>query len=209
MRRLALGLLLAGMLGMAQAGPAEDELLQAAQRDDGGRVMVLMLRGADPNGRNAQRQTALHIALRNENERALKSLLEHPGLDVNAISQAGETPLMLAAIKGRLDWVQALVARGALINEPGWNALHYAAAASDTAVLRWLLAQGAELEAEAPNGTTALMMAAGYGPLTGVELLLKAGADPARRNQLGLGAADFARRAGRDDLAVRLEKLRR
>lgn len=199
---LALGALLT--LQAALAGPAEDELLVAAQRDNGSWLMVLMLRGADPNARDAQRQTALHIALRNESERALKSLLEHPGLDVNAINQAGETPLMLAAIKGRLDWAQALVARGALINEPGWNALHYAASSTEPALVSWLLAQGAELEAKSPNGTTALMMAAGYGALTSVELLLKAGADTQPRNEQGLTAADFARRAGREGLAAKL-----
>lgn len=201
----------AGVLGLAVlagpglAGPAEEELLIAALRDDGKRVMVLMLRGADPNASDAKRQTALHVALSQESERALKSLLEHPGLDVNVINQAGETPLMLAAIKGRLDWVQQLVTRGALINEAGWNALHYAASGPAPDVLSWLLAQGAQIEAESPNGTTALMMAAGYGPLTSVERLLKAGADPARRNQQGLTAADFARRAGRDRLAQQLD----
>lgn len=204
---LALGL---GLHASAPlAGEAEDELLLAAQRDDGKRVMVLMLRGADPNARNAKRQSALHIALSQESDRAVKSLLEHPGLDVNAINESGETPLMLAALKGRLDWAEALVARGALINEPGWNALHYAASGPSPELVSWLLAKGAEIEALSPNGTTALMMAAGYGPLSSVEHLLKAGADPTRRNQQGLTAADFARRAGHDRMAQQLEGRRR
>lgn len=209
MKRLAV-LLAASTLGLtALAGPAEDELLIAAQRDDGKRVMVLMLRGADPNARNAKRQTALHVALSQESERAVKSLLEHPGLDVNAINQAGETPLMLAALKGRVDWAESLLARGALVNEPGWNALHYAASGPSPDLVSWLLAKGAEIDAPSPNGTTALMMAAGYGPLTSVERLLKAGADPTRRNQQGLSAADFARRAGHDKLAQQLDSIRR
>lgn len=209
MKRLAV-LLAASALGLAAlAGPAEDELLIAAQRDDGKRAMVLMLRGADPNARNAKRQTALHVALSQESERALKSLLEHPGLDVNAINQAGETPLMLAALKGRVDWAESLLARGALVNEPGWNALHYAASGPSPDLVSWLLAKGAEIDALSPNGTTALMMAAGYGPLTSVERLLKAGADPTRRNQQGMSAADFARRAGHDRLAQQLDGSRR
>ncbi|MBA4344573.1 MAG: hypothetical protein C0423_20735 [Methylibium sp.] len=209
MKRRAV-LLAASALGLAAlAGPAEDELLIAAQRDDGKRVMVLMLRGADPNARNAKRQSALHVALSQESERALKSLLEHPGLDVNAINQAGETPLMLAALKGRVDWAESLVARGALVNEPGWNALHYAASGPSPDLVSWLLGKGAEIDALSPNGTTALMMAAGYGPLSSVERLLKAGADPTRRNQQGLSAADFARRAGHDRLAQQLDGSRR
>jgi len=209
MKRRAV-LLAASALGLAAlAGPAEDELLIAAQRDDGKRVMVLMLRGADPNARNAKRQSALHVALSQESERALKSLLEHPGLDVNAINQAGETPLMLAALKGRVDWAESLVARGALVNEPGWNALHYAASGPSPDLVSWLVGKGAEIDALSPNGTTALMMAAGYGPLSSVERLLKAGADPTRRNQQGLSAADFARRAGHDRLAQQLDGSRR
>lgn len=207
-RKLAAAVLIALGAGAAQADPGQ-ELLMAAQRDNGSRVMVLMLRGADPNPRDAKRQTPLHLALKNEAEQALKSLLAHPLLDVNAINQDGETPLMLAAIKGRLDWVKTLVARGALINEPGWNALHYAASGPEPEVVGWLLAHNAEVDAESPNGTTALMMAAGYGQPGSVERLLKAGADTGRRNQLGLSAADFARRAGQDALARRLESARR
>lgn len=208
LRRLALTAAVALPVLADAAGPAERDLQQAAANDNGRQVMVLMLRGADPNLRNAQGQTALHLALKNEAESAVKTLLLYPALDVNAINQDGETPLMLAAIKGRLDWVQTLVRRGALINEPGWNALHYAAAGSNPAVVAWLLGQGAVVDAPSPNGTTALMMAAGYGQLDSVELLLKAGASATSRNDKGLDAADFARRAGREPLAARLLRQR-
>ena len=70
-----------------------------------------------------------------------------------------------------------------------------------------LLSRGASLEAEAPNGTTALMLAAQTGPEATVELLLRRGADARRRNQRDLQAADFARLGGRDWLADRLELM--
>lgn len=208
-RLLALLLLLWAVLccgNPALAGPQEKELLDAAANDNGRHVMVLMLRGADPNVRNERRQTPLHLALKNDADSAVKSLLQYPGLDVNGINQDGETPLMLAAIKGRLDWVQALVRRGAEINDAGWNPLHYAASGPNPAVVSWLLGQGAQVDAPSPNGTTALMMAAGYGQIDSVTLLLKAGAVATLRNEKGLDAADFALRAGRDDLAERLRK---
>ncbi len=193
---------------LAQPAAASPELLSAARRGDANRLMVLMMNGADPNSRDDRRQTPLHLAIAGEADKAVEYLLAHPALDVGAINQSGETPLMLAALRGRLDWVQALVRRGALINEPGWNALHYACSGPDQGVVAWLLAQGADIEAISANGTTALMMAAGYGEGSSVELLLKAGAQPQRRNEQGLSAADFARRAGRDRIADRLEALR-
>ena len=58
-----------------------------------------------------------------------------------------------------------------------------------------LLENHAYIDAESPNGTTPLMMAAHYGTPAAVKLLLEAGADPTLKNQLGLTAIDFARRA--------------
>jgi ankyrin repeat protein len=210
--RIWLGLLLAmpALLHAQQAGvDLTEQWLAAAQRDNAGLIMTLMLRGTDPNLRNAERQTALHLALRNESDKTFQTLLKHPGLDVNAINQAGETPLMLAALKGRPDWMKALVARGALVNEPGWTALHYACSGPDRGAVRWLLEQGAEIDARSPNGSTPLMMAAGYGESSSVELLLKAGANVGLRNEQGMDAADFARRAGRDRVAEQIALARR
>lgn len=182
-------------------------LHEAARFDHAGEVMKLLLAGTDPNLRDAQRNTALHIAIREESENAMNALLKAPATDVNAINQAGETPLMLAAIKGRLPWVKTLVARGAHVNEAGWTPLHYAASGPDEAVVRWLLEQGAEINARSPNGTTPLMMAAGYGGLSSVEVLLAAQADVRLKNDLGLTAADFARRAGQEDWGKKLDDL--
>jgi ankyrin repeat protein len=64
-----------------------------------------------------------------------------------------------------------------------------------------LLENYAFIDAESPNGTTPLMMAAMYGSTAAVKLLLDAGADTAMRNKLGLTAIDFAQRANRKDAA--------
>jgi ankyrin repeat protein len=71
-------------------------------------------------------------------------------------------------------------------------------------VVELLLARGAAVDAVSPNGSTPLMLAARYGSEESVNLLLARGADAARRNERQLRAADFARLAGREALAVRL-----
>lgn len=208
LRRLCLlGLVFPAML-RAQTPSVMEQMMSAVLRDNASDVMTLMLRGADPNLRNAERQTALHLALRSESDKVVQTLLKHPGLDVNAINQAGETPLMLAALKGRVELMKQLVARGALVNEPGWSALHYACSGPDRGAVQWLLEQGADVNARSPNGSTPLMMAAGYGDSGSIAILLKAGADNRLRNEQGLDAADFAKRAGRERIADQIGRWR-
>ena len=182
------------------------DFFAAVVRDDGDMVMTYMVRGIDPNMRDAKGDTALLVALRERSWKAADTLMQYPALDVNAVNQAGETSLMLAALRGRLDWVKWLHARGAHVNKSGWTPLHYAASSSDDSTcVDWLLKQGAESNARSPNGTTALMMASRYGKEDSVDLLLKAGADKTLRNGQGLNALDFARAAGREFLFARLQ----
>jgi len=191
-----------------QAAPIDD-LTAAAYRDNGPAITALLKRGVDPNARDAQGNSPLEVAVREESSKALESLLAHPTLDLNLANAAGETPLMLAALKGRLDWVKQLVQKGAAINREGWTPLHYACSGPDNGVAAWLLDQGAQINAPSPNGSTALMMAARYGPYDLAEQLLKRGADLRLRNQLGLTAVDFAGAGGREKLQKTLAQLAR
>lgn len=206
MKRLIPLLLLAvSMAGAAEpAAPMVESMMKSAELDDGRTITTLLLRGVDPNARNARGMTALHVSVREDSGKALDSLLADPRTDVNAANADGETALMLAAIKGRLDWVQLLVKKGAQINREGWTPLHYACSGPDHGVVAWLIGQGAELDARSPNGTTPLMMAARYGAMDTADVLLKAGADARLRNEQNLAAADFAKAAGRDALVKRL-----
>jgi ankyrin repeat protein len=203
------------LLALASPGRAAtiDDLTTAAYRDDGRTVMSLLLGGVDPNGRDAKGRSPLEVALKEESGKALEVLLGYPALDVNAANAAGETPLMLAALKARLDWAKMLVQRGAQINRDGWTPLHYACSGLDRGVAAWLIGQGAQINARSPNGSTPLMMAARYGPYDLAEELLKLGADLQLRNELGLTAVDFAAAGGREKLqktlAQKLEKASR
>ncbi|MEJ6004300.1 ankyrin repeat domain-containing protein [Paucibacter sp. AS339] len=211
MRALRASILVAALCSPvlpALAAPIDD-LVMAAELDDGYNITRLLLRGVDPNGKDGRGRLALEIAMREDSGKAFESLLGTPLLDVNSPNAKGETPLMLAAIKGRLDWAQKLVKRGALINREGWTPLHYACSGPDNGVALWLLEQGAQINARSPNGSTPLMLAAGYGAIDLPAQLLKAGADASLRNDKGLSAADFVERAGREDVHKKLiHKLR-
>lgn len=188
---------------------AQDDgaFFRAVNLDDERAVRQWLAAGGDPNRADSRGQTALILALRDESFKVAAVLLDHPATQVDATNAAGETALMMAALKGHLAWVQRLVARGAVIRRDGWTPLHYAASGGGFEVVRWLLDQGAPIDALAPNRSTPLMMAARYGASESVELLLARGADPRPRNDRGLDAADFARGAGRDALADRLTAL--
>ena len=188
---------------------AQDDVafFRAVNVDDDRSVRRSLASGGDPNRADPRGQTPLILAMREEAFKVAAALLEHPAVQVDATNTAGETALMMAALKGHLAWAQRLVQKGAAVNRAGWTPLHYAASGPGVDVLRWLLDQGAAIDAPSPNRSTALMMAARYGASESVEVLLARGADPRPRNDRGMSAADFARSAGRDALADRLAAL--
>jgi hypothetical protein len=129
------------------------------------------------------------------------------GANINALTPAGETALMLAAyFEGTSDSahrrheaaVRMLVEAGASIeNEPyHYTPLAYAAYQGHDRIVRYLIERGARVDADAENGytyvNTPLMMAAIQGHHNIARSLLAAGADPAIRVHHGHTAAEFA-----------------
>lgn len=207
--RFALYLVVVIWFSTAKAGAYED-FFRAVSVDNAGGVTELLQRGFDPNSRSEQGQTALYLSIRDGSPKVLEALLASPATQIDATNAAGETPLMMAALRGRVDWAQLLLDRGAKIALPGWTPLHYAATGEKgEPAVRLLLDRGAAIDARSPNGSTALMMAARYGSEASVKLLLTRGADPRLRNQREMSAADFARSAGREPLAQSLEQAGR
>lgn len=188
----------------ARAG-SYDDFFTAIIRDNPGTISDLLHRGFDPNTPNERGDKGLLLALQLESDRVFFALLQSPQVDVNAHNARGETPLMLAAIKGNLPAVQALLARGADVNQPGWAPLHYAVSGGTpqhAQIVALLLEHSAYIDAASPNGSTPLMLAARYGSDAIVQLLLQEGADPTLKNQQGLTARDFALGAEREHTAA-------
>jgi len=202
--RFVLYLIVTAIFTTTNAG-SFDEFFAAVRSNDAGAVASLLERGFDPNARDQDGQCALGLAARDGADRVVDVLLRQPQLLVDTRNNAGETALMLAALHGRMDISERLIARGAAITQKGWNPLLYAAAGPEPKLVAWLLEKGAPIESPSPNGTTALMMAARYGSEQSVLVLLAHRANVKARNERGMNAADFARSVGRESLAERLD----
>jgi len=126
-------------------------------------------------------------------------LIDWPKTDFNKLNAQGESVLMLASLKGHLELAKNIIKKGGDVNKTGWTPLHYAASGGHARLISLLLENNAYIDAESPNGSTPLMMAAMYGSEGSVKLLLQEGADTKIKNQQNLSALDFAQRGKRPD----------
>jgi ankyrin repeat protein len=203
-RRLLLALGLSALFGAslrpARAGAFED-YVHAVKMDDVDTVRSLLRRGFDPNTVEPERgDTGLILALREDAMKVFSLLLLQPSIDIEARARNGDTALMIAAYKANKPAVVALLNKDAEPNRTGWTALHYAAAAGSNEVVQLLLDASAYIDAESPNKTTPLMMAARTGHILTVKLLLDEGADATLKNEAGMTAIDFARLGNYTDI---------
>jgi ankyrin repeat protein len=183
------------------------EWFDAIHLDDGNRCRQLLERGFDPNTIEPERfDTGLILSVRKKSWRVFAALLSARGIELDARSRNGDTALMIAAFNGEVAAANRLIDKGAEINRPGWTALHYAAASGSLPITRKLLEHAAYIDAESPNKTTPLMMAARAGHEKVVVLLLEEGADVLLKNELGLDAIDFAKSQERIAIVRILER---
>jgi ankyrin repeat protein len=112
---------------------------------------------------------------------------------VNAAGRGNVTPLMVAARLGRSAIVAKLLEVGAAvdaIDDRGYTALFHGCYDPDEdrghpEVVELLLGAGADKEAAIGYGVRPLMYAAGNGEAGVVQVLLRGGADPLARNEVG------------------------
>ncbi|MCH7848219.1 MAG: ankyrin repeat domain-containing protein [Planctomycetes bacterium] len=152
-------------------------------------VQALVAAGADTAATTGDGKTALHYAAEvSENRAALIALLSAGAtVDVQE-NMVGWTPLMMAALFGDANGVEALIEAGADVTigrSSGATALHQAAYRFDSSKILLILDAGADLEARDGSGQTPLTWAARQGGLQAVEILLGAGADVHTRDTRG------------------------
>ena len=196
-----------GLIGfsLTSAAGSYDDFFKAVQFDDVKTVRALLERGFDPNTVNPAGVSALLLAVKEPSLKVAELLASHAQTKTEVRNSHDESALMLAALKGHLPLVQKLVDNDADVNKPGWTPLHYAATGGHEAVLAFLLDNNAYIDADSPNGSTPLMMAAMYGSPLAVKVLIQAGADLTLKNQAGLTALDFAIRGGRQNAQELIE----
>ncbi len=181
--------------GWMQAGSAP--VADAMERRDAAALRAL-LPAAPVNAAQPDGMTALHWAVRHDDEEAVRLLLA-AGAEAGAANRYGVTPLALACTNGHAGIVTQLLDAGAAAGGAlpgGETALMTAARTGRVAVVRLLLARGAAADARLPQGQTALMWAAAEGHLDVVEALLAAGADFRTPLASGFTPLLFAVRAG-------------
>jgi ankyrin repeat protein len=184
----------------------------AASNSSTAMIDRLLQAHADPNIAPQTNGTPLMIAARLGNADAVKALLDH-GADPNAKEAShGQTALMWAVSGRHPDVVRLLLAAHADVGartkswtqrvlmccqyyesesdgddtvvKGGYTALLFAAQDGDVATVKMLLAAGADIKDAAPDGSSALLIAAHAEQDDVAAALLDAGADP---NAAGTG----------------------
>ena len=209
--RAASALCIAGFAPALATAAAYEDFFKAARFDDAKQLQSLLQRGMDPNTIEPVRgETGLMVALREKAMKAFNTLLNARGINLEIRAANGDTALMIAAYTSNKPAVVALLAHEAEVNQTGWTALHYAATVGNNEIVQLLLDHHAYIDAESPNKTTPIMMAARGGHILTVKLLLDGGADATLKNELGMTAIDFAKNHGKQDivdgLTYRLKK---
>jgi ankyrin repeat protein len=173
----------------------------------------LIEKGADLNAVDTNGNTALMLAISRNNGEAVKQLLTHKAA-VTVLNNDRQSPLHIAAAGVRAKFVSALLAtkpsvgvssagtdvRGVEVDgrdAKGRTPLMLAAANEGFVpdeVMELLLSNGAQINAQDPEGNSSLMISTKVGSLPGVEFLIAKGAKLDLRNKQGETALMLARR---------------
>lgn len=203
-----------GFVALPHAVPAQDlsvnaRMLAAARAGDQAAVARALADGASVNARSRIGETALVMALKND-QPALAVDMLNAGTDVNLAAVNGVTPLMAAAHAGQTDIVRVLLAKGAdvaAVDRLQKNAMTYAAGQGCTEIVVLLLHAGVDPNAIYAHDLTALMWAAGYGKTETMQALLAAGAKAELKDDRGKSALDIAREGNFVETVRLLETL--
>ena len=148
-------------------------LMLAALRENRNAVVdTLLAEGADTNIRGVEGSTVLYWASMYSGPGVLKALIKAKA-KVDIKTDDGLTPIMGAALWGKLENVQILQSAGAVFT----NDLVYSSALGQLDIVKKLVTDGANVNAKNESRRTPLAAAAANGNLSVVNFLLVQGAD--------------------------------
>ncbi|PFX16017.1 ankyrin repeat and EF-hand domain-containing protein 1-like [Stylophora pistillata] len=139
----------------------------------------LIKRGADPSLVDNRGWNALHFAATGGDTDVIDLILTHLP-DIESETAPGYTPLMVAALNGKLHAVKWFVGKGAnvtCVDNNRWNMLHFAAHGGDTDFINPILTHLPDIESKTAQGYTPLMVAALNGKLHAVKWFVEKGAN--------------------------------
>jgi len=189
-----------------------EDLLLYAQLGYAQHISRLVAGGVDPDWRREDGVTTLMIAALTGRDAIMEALID-AGATVDLRAPDGTTALLAATAFAQTtretSGIELLLARGAdpnLANVEGNTALMMSARHGLVTAIVALLHAGAATDMQNRYGSTALMQAARGHLIESARVLLRAGADPARVDESGRSARDYAREAGAPlpDLAAML-----
>jgi len=184
-------------------------LTSAARQRHDKTIDVLVELGADPNKHDANGMTPLAAALMRDAVPSIKTLIEH-GASLEEPGLQGFRPLALAIAEKKYEAAKALMEGGADVSissgtegltplmivaaqtGPAEGSIFLPGSTRPTDLAKVLVEEGADINAQAKNGMTALMIAAANNSAPMIGLLMDAGADPAVENAQGQTAEDVA-----------------
>jgi quinoprotein dehydrogenase-associated probable ABC transporter substrate-binding protein len=184
-------------------------LTTAARQRHDDTIDLLVELGADPNKQDANGLTPLAAALLRDHVPSIKALIEQ-GADLEVPGQLGFRPLALALAEKKYEAAKALMDGGADVSissgkdgltplmiiaaqtGPAEGSIFVPGSVRPTDIAKALIEEGANIDAQAENGMTALMIAAANNSAPMIGLLMDAGADPTVKNAQGQTAEDVA-----------------
>lgn len=174
-------------------------------------VKLLLEKGADVNKHNEGGETPLHYAALHGHVKVMQILLDH-GADPTKKGTGCGTPMQWAGRAGQIGAIKVLMSYGVSVNQPGTDgitALHEAVEHDHPDTVRFLLANGAEVDSRLEYGCTPFFLAsAGKGNIEIGRILLEHGADPTVECQGRAISEEFLRSLQQPERAPGTESMK-
>lgn len=188
---------------------AESTFLTSVKETKATELKKLFTKSANLNEKDSLGNTALMLAITNENKTLAKLLIDKKA-DLNLKNNEGQSALYIALVNEQPDIAIILINKGASlenISSEGDSALLIATTTNAIKVMKLVLKMNAALINQVnKHGTTPILEAARFGSTETIMILLNAGANKTIKNSAGMTALEVATKAQNSDAIKLLQK---